>query len=279
MGVPEELRRGRRIPLGDPIFHVDAFTERPFAGNPAAVCLLSSPREDAWRQGIAAEMNLAETAFLERAGSDWTLRWFTPTVEVDLCGHATLASAHVLWEQGMAKPGTTIAFHTRSGLLSAAARGGMIELDFPAEPATAGPAPAELLAALSVTEARSTGRNRLDYLIEVDNEATVRSLVPDFRAIAAACGSGRGVIVTAKSASPEHDFVSRYFAPAAGIDEDPVTGSTHCCLGPFWGDKLGKTELSGFQASSRGGTVRVRLAGERVFLGGHAVTVARGELA
>jgi PhzF family phenazine biosynthesis protein len=224
-------------------------------------------------------MNLAETAFLERAGSDWNLRWFTPTVEVDLCGHATLASAHVLWEENLADPDSAIAFHSRSGLLRASRSGGMIELDFPAEPATAGPAPAELLAALSIKEARSTGRNRLDYLIEVEDEATVRALVPDFRAIAAACGSGRGVIVTAASESPEHDFVSRYFAPAAGIDEDPVTGSTHCCLGPFWGEKLEKRELSGYQASARGGTVRMRLAGGRVFLGGHAVTVARGELA
>jgi PhzF family phenazine biosynthesis protein len=264
--------------LGDPIFHVDAFTERPFAGNPAAVCLLSAPRGDAWRQGIAAEMNLAETAFLERAGSDWNLRWFTPTVEVDLCGHATLASAHVLWEENLADPDSAIAFHSRSGLLSASRSGGLIELDFPAEPATAGPAPAELLAALSIKEARSTGRNRLDYLIEVEDEAIVRALVPDFRAIAAACGSGRGVIVTAASAVPEHDFVSRYFAPAAGIDEDPVTGSTHCCLGPFWGEKLGKRELSGYQASARGGTVRVRLAGDRVFLGGRAITVSRGKL-
>ncbi|MFY9551707.1 MAG: PhzF family phenazine biosynthesis protein [Thermoanaerobaculia bacterium] len=265
--------------MGDPIFHVDAFTERPFAGNPAAVCILSGPRDDAWMQGIAREMNLAETAFLQRTGEGWNLRWFTPTVEVDLCGHATLASAHILWEQGRAAPGSAIAFDTRSGRLTAAPRGGMIELDFPAEPATAGPAPAELLAALPVAKALSTGRNRLDYLIEVEDEATVRALAPDFRAIAAACGSGRGVIVTAASAQPEHDFVSRYFAPAAGIDEDPVTGSTHCCLGPFWGERLGKTELSGYQASARGGTVRVRLGGDRVFLGGRAVTVARGELA
>ena len=223
-------------------------------------------------------MNLAETAFLERAGSDWNLRWFTPTVEVDLCGHATLASAHVLWEEGLAPHGEPIAFHTKSGRLSAEKRRGMIELDFPAEPATPGPAPAELLAALSIPKALSTGRNRLDYLIEVEDEATVRAIQPDFKAIAAACGAGRGVIVTAMSASPGHDFVSRYFAPAAGIDEDPVTGSTHCALGPFWGEKLRKNELSGFQASARGGTVRVRLTGNRVLLGGHAVTVSKGEL-
>jgi PhzF family phenazine biosynthesis protein len=264
--------------VGDPIFHVDAFTQRPFAGNPAAVCLLSGRRDEAWMQGVAREMNLAETAFLERTGRSWNLRWFTPTVEVDLCGHATLASAHILWEEGRAPRGGTLAFDTKSGRLTAASRAGMIELDFPSEPATPGPAPAELLAALPVTKALSTGRNRFDYLIEVEDEATVRSLEPDFRAIAAACGSGRGVIVTAASARPEHDFVSRYFLPAAGIDEDPVTGSTHCCLGPFWGGRLKKTELSGYQASARGGTVRVRLAGDRVFLGGHAVTVARGEL-
>jgi predicted PhzF superfamily epimerase YddE/YHI9 len=179
--------------LGDPLFHVDAFTEQPFAGNPAGVCILSRPRDDAWMQAIASEMNLAETAFLERAPEAWSLRWFTPTVEVDLCGHATLASAHVLWEEGRVARGQPIGFDTRSGRLTAAPRAGLIELDFPAEPATAGPAPVEILEALPVSKALSTGRNRLDYLIEVEDEATVRRLAPDFKRLAAACGANRGV--------------------------------------------------------------------------------------
>ncbi len=264
--------------MGAPIFHVDAFSARPFAGNPAAVCVLSEERDDAWLQNVAREMNLSETAYLRRTQAGWQLRWFTPRVEVDLCGHATLASAHVLWEAGYEEPGTTIFFQTRSGQLAASQRGGRIELDFPAEPASFCPAPPDLLAALGVATARFTGRNRLDYLVEVDGEHAVRSLAPDFRRLAAACGGARGVILTAASDRPEHDFVSRYFAPGAGIDEDPVTGSAHCCLGPFWAARLGKKELSGYQASARGGTVAVRVAEPRVYLGGRAVTVARGEL-
>ena len=263
-----------------PLFHVDAFTDRLFAGNPAAVCVLSHEREDAWLHSVAGEMNLSETAFLRRTESGWQLRWFTPKVEVDLCGHATLASAHVLWEAGYAQPGTTLLFQTASGQLAASQqeRGQAIELDFPAEPAFPAPAPPELLAALGVTTAQSAGRNRLDYLIELEGEGAVRALTPDFKRLAGACGPARGVIVTGLSEHPEHDFVSRYFAPGAGIDEDPVTGSAHCCLGPFWAQRLGKKKLSGYQASARGGTVAVRVADRRVFLGGRAITVARGEL-
>jgi PhzF family phenazine biosynthesis protein len=264
--------------MNEPIFHVDSFTDQPFAGNPAAVCLLSGPQTDAWLQNVARDMNLAETAFLTPAPTHWELRWFTPTVEVDLCGHATLASAHILWETGRARPDATLVFQTRSGRLSAERHNGSIELDFPAERATSLPPEAEMLAALGVSSPGFFGRNRLDYLIEVENERTVRSIAPDFRRLKAACGGGRGVIVTAASDSPEWDFISRFFAPSAGIDEDPVTGSAHCCLGPYWGAKLGKTSLSAFQASARGGEVRVRLAGERVFLGGHAVTIASGQL-
>lgn len=266
--------------MGAPIFHVDAFTDRPFAGNPAAVCVLSEERDDAWLQKVAGEMNLAETAYLWRKEPGWRLRWFTPTVEVDLCGHATLASAHVLWEAGYAEPDTNLRFETRSGQLAASRRNkpGVIELDFPAEPASASAPPPDLLASLGLEAARFTGRNRLDYFVEVAGEGAVRGLAPDFKRLAAACGAGRGVIVTARSDRPEHDFVSRFFAPAAGIDEDPVTGSAHCCLGPFWAERLGKKELRGYQASARGGTVAVRVAGPRVYLGGRAVTIARGEL-
>jgi len=261
-----------------PLFHIDAFTDRPFAGNPAAVCLLSEDREAAWMQNVAREMNLSETAFLRRREGHWELRWFTPTVEVDLCGHATLASAHALWETGQAEPRETLVFQTRSGRLAAAQRDGSIELDFPAEPASPAKAPPELLAALGISAASFIGRNRFDYLVEVKDESAVRGLAPDFGRLRAAGDGTRGVIVTARSEASEQDFVSRYFAPAVGIDEDPVTGSAHCCLGPFWADRLGKKELTGYQASARGGTVRVRVEGQRVFLGGYAVTISRGEL-
>jgi PhzF family phenazine biosynthesis protein len=262
-----------------PLFHVDAFTDRPFAGNPAGVCLLSEDGEDAWMQNVAREMNLSETAFLRRREAHWDLRWFTPTVEMDLCGHATLASAHVLWEAGHAKPGELLVFQTRSGRLAAAQRDGAIELDFPAEPAAPATEPPDLRAALGITGGRFVGRNRFDYLIEVEDERALRALAPDFRRLAAAGDGARGAIVTARSSQPGWDFVSRFFAPAAGVDEDPVTGSAHCCLGPFWADRLGKKALTGYQASARGGTVRVRVEGSRVFLGGTAVTISRGELA
>jgi PhzF family phenazine biosynthesis protein len=263
--------------VGLSLFRVDAFTDRPFAGNPAAVCLLDGERDDAWLQSVASEMNLSETAFLRGGGTDWRLRWFTPTVEVDLCGHATLASAHALWEAGLADPAAPLLFRTRSGALAASRRGEEIELDFPAEPASPIEPPSGLLDALGV-KTLSVGRNRLDYLVEVESEEQLRGARPRFAALASAGGPARGVIVTAPSADPRFDFVSRYFAPAAGIDEDPVTGSAHCCLAPFWGERLGRSELVGFQASARGGIVRVRLGRGRVLLGGRAVTVLRGEL-
>jgi PhzF family phenazine biosynthesis protein len=265
--------------MAPPIFQVDAFTDRAFAGNPAGVCLLEagSPRagDEAWMQAVAREMNLPETAFLAPAADGFGLRWFTPTVEVDLCGHATLAGAHILFEQGLLAAGDTARFHTRSGLLSARQREGWIELDFPAEPAEPVEAPKELLAALAV-QPRFVGRNRFDFLVEVESEQLVRGLAPDLGRLSVL--RERGVMVTSRSGSPEYDFVSRFFAPGAGIDEDPVTGSAHCCLGPYWGARLGKGELTGYQASARGGVVRVRLAGERVLLYGQAVTVIRGEL-
>ena len=253
---------------------VDAFTDRPFAGNPAAVCVLPAARDAAWMQQVGAEMNLAETAFLVRRRDGFDLRWFTPTVEVDLCGHATLASAHVLWEEGQLKPAEAATFHTRSGVLTARRRADLIWLDFPATPERPA-SESELQRALGVA-VRYLGRTAFDYLAELDSAAVVRSLSPDLAALARL--SGRGVIVTARSDDSEHDFVSRFFAPAAGVPEDPVTGSAHCGLGPFWAARLGKNELVGYQASSRGGTVRVRVDGDRVHLGGHAVTVLRGEL-
>jgi len=261
--------------MGLGITQVDAFTDRPFAGNPAAVCVLPAPRDAAWMQDVAREMNLAETAFLEPRADGFGLRWFTPTVEVDLCGHATLAAAHVLWEESHLPPGVQARFHTRSGLLSADRRGAWIELNFPATPAEPAPPPPGLAQALGAPAAH-VGRTRFDYLVEVDAEATLRGLRPDHAALAAL--PVRGVIVTSRAAAGGFDFVSRFFAPAAGIPEDPVTGSSHCALGPYWGARLGKTEMLAYQASARGGVVRVRLAGERVRLGGQAVTVLRGQL-
>ncbi len=258
-----------------PLIQVDAFTDRPFRGNPAAVCILPQPRPAEWMQDLAREMNLSETAFLLREEDAYGLRWFTPRVEVDLCGHATLASAHVLWEEGQLDPGATARFHTRSGPLTAWRAGSWIEMDFPADPPAAAEAPAGLEEALG---ARPVGvaRGRFDLLVEIGSEGELRRLSPDFRRLVQV--EARGVIVTAPSATREADFVSRFFAPRAGVDEDPVTGSAHCCLAPFWGARLKKTELVGYQASARGGVVRVRLAGDRVILGGRAVTVMRGLL-
>jgi PhzF family phenazine biosynthesis protein len=262
-----------------PIYTVDAFTARAFAGNPAAVCLLgASPVDDAWMQAVAREMNLSETAFVrKRDDGDFDLRWFTPAVEVDLCGHATLASAHVLWEAGRLPSDRAARFHTRSGLLTAVRVGddGAIAMDFPAKPATKADAPSGFVEALGVRPI-FVGSNRMDYLVEVEDEAAVRAVRPDLRALKAV--AARGIIVTARSRSPEFDFVSRFFAPASGVDEDPVTGSAHCCLGPFWGERLGKNKLVGYQASARGGVVGVEVRGARVVLSGSAVTVARGEI-
>jgi len=257
------------------IIQVDAFTHQPFAGNPAAVCLLAQPAEERWMQLVAREMNLSETAFLTRRDDGFDLRWFTPRVEVELCGHATLASAHVLWEEGHLQPEEPARFHTRSGVLTAERRDGWIELDFPSQPPEAVTLPAQLAPALGA-ELQWVGRNREDYLLEVDSEATVRALQPDFTQLEKL--SGRGFIVTSRAASPEFDFVSRFFAPTVGVPEDPVTGSAHCCLGPFWAERLGKSDLTGFQASERGGVVRVRPRGDRVLILGQAVTVLRAEM-
>jgi PhzF family phenazine biosynthesis protein len=262
------------------LLQIDAFTSQPFRGNPAAVCLLDREREASWMQDVAAEMNLSETAFLLPAPDGYSLRWFTPTVEVALCGHATLASAHALWEEGLLASDAQARFHTKSGLLTAERRGDLIELDFPATREERADAPDGLLEALGVTSPVYVGRNKFDFLVEVASEDAIRALNPDHARLRTI--PVRGVIVTSRASSQAQasgfDFVSRFFAPGSGVDEDPVTGSAHCCLTPYWSARLGKTEMHAYQASRRGGTVRVRLDGERVKLGGHAVTVFRGEL-
>lgn len=256
-------------------FLVDAFADRPFGGNPAVVCPLPEWREDQWLQLVAREMNQSETAFVVKNEKGFVLRWFTPKVEVDLCGHATLASAFVLWHAKLAVAGEPIRFSTRSGILTASSRGGEIELDFPIKPEHAEPAPAGLAEALGIDPVY-VGRNQFDYLVEAASAEAVRRLAPDFSRLAAV--ECRGTIVTARSDDPRFDFISRFFAPQVGINEDPVTGSAHCCLADFWGRRLGKTTMVGHQASARGGTVRTTLQGNRVLLGGRAILVGRGEL-
>jgi PhzF family phenazine biosynthesis protein len=258
------------------IFQVDAFTKQPFKGNPAAVCILQGPCDEGWMQDVAREMNLSETAFLLREGDGFRLRWFTPSVEVDLCGHATLASAHILWETGTLQAAEQARFYTRSGLLTAERQSdGWIELDFPAKQEEPAIAPPELLSALGVTPCY-VGKNVFDYLVEVETEEMVRAMKPDMTLLAQV--AVRGVIVTSRASTGAYDFVSRFFAPQVGVNEDPVTGSAHCCLTPYWSRRLGKEEMLAYQASSRGGTLRVRLNGDRVKIGGQAVTVMRGEL-
>jgi PhzF family phenazine biosynthesis protein len=258
-----------------PYFIVDAFTNRAFSGNPAAVVPLESWPDDTWLQNVAMEMNLAETAYFVPEEKGFDLRWFTPEVEVDLCGHATLASAKVLAHVGQLADDSEVVFSTRSGELRALRRGDQIQLDFPLTPQAVTEPPPGLIESLNV-RAVYVGKSRFDYLVEVPSETELRSLDPDFRKLSSvAC---RGVIVTSRSDKPQFDFVSRFFAPAVGIDEDPVTGSAHCCLAEYWATRLGKPTMLGYQASRRGGTVHVELRGSRVMLGGEAVIVARGEL-
>ena len=257
------------------IFQVDAFTDKPFAGNPAAVCILPEPADERWMQQVANEMNLSETAFLVEQDDGYQLRWFTPQVEVELCGHATLASAHILWEQGALAPDSPARFHTRSGLLSAVRKEGWIEMDFPAEIETQAEFPEDSIKAFGVP-ARYVGKNRFDFILEFESAETIRKMTPDFSLLSQV--SSRGFIATSASDSDQYDFISRFFAPAAGINEDPVTGSAHCCLGPYWAEKLGKNELTGYQASKRGGVVKVRVGDERVYLSGQAITVMRATL-
>jgi PhzF family phenazine biosynthesis protein len=261
--------------MGIKIFQVDAFTGEPFKGNPAAVCILEEPATEPWMQNMALEMNLSETAFIVPMADAFDLRWFTPSTEVDLCGHATLASAHVLWQETVLKKDQPVRFNTRSGLLTATRRSEWIELNFPANTVESIPPPEGLTDALGV-HGKFTGWDGTDYLVEVEDEELIARLQPDLKALK--LFPMRGVIVTSRSDSSKYDFVSRFFAPGAGIDEDPVTGSAHCSLAPFWAPKLHKKEMLGYQASSRGGVVKVALKEDRVLLGGQAVTIFKGEL-
>lgn len=256
-------------------WQVDAFTARPFGGNPAAVCWLEESADATWMQRVAAEMNLAETAFVRRLASGFELRWFTPTIEVDLCGHATLASAHAIWTAGIIAEGEPIPFHTRSGVLTCARNGEWIELDFPATPAAAIDEPAGLATALGA-KPMAVLQSKFDYVAVFTSAAEVRALRPDFRKLGEF--PVRGVIATALSDDPRYEFISRFFGPASGIDEDPATGSAYCSLLPYWSAKLNKTEMTAFQASARGGVIRLRLNSDRVILGGQAVTIWEGAL-
>jgi len=261
-----------------PISVIDAFAEAPFQGNPAAVCRLPAGASVAapWLQAVAAEMNLSETAFVSpRRDGAWDLRWFTPQVEVDLCGHATLATAHALWETPGLAPAETLLFHTRSGRLTCRRRPDGIAMDFPARRPAGITPPAGLFTALGTTPPQTlwVGRDVEDFLVELTDETAVRALRPDFASLNKV--ETRGVIVTARAVN--YDFVSRFFAPRVGIPEDPVTGSAHCALATYWAERLGRDSLRGWQASARGGAVRVESRGDRVTLIGHAITVWRGE--
>ena len=260
-----------------PIFQVDAFTEEPFKGNPAGVCLLPGPAEAGWMQSVAAEMNLAETAFPVPEGDGFRLRWFTPKIEVKLCGHATLATAHILWEQGLLAPDREARFQTLSGLLTARREGPLIELDFPARPPRPEP-PAwadAVVGALGIKPVY-VGMSAEDILFEAADEGAVRCVEPDFATLRAL--PARGVIVTSRTADKRFDFISRFFAPSVGVDEDPVTGSSHTVLVPYWAGRLGKRTFTAYQASARGGILHLGLDGDRVKIAGTAVTVLRGEL-
>jgi PhzF family phenazine biosynthesis protein len=257
------------------LFYVDAFTDQPFHGNPAAICILEKSLDEKRMQQIASEINLSETAFILAKNDGYSLRWFTPTVEVDLCGHATLASAHILWEQKHLSESESAVFHTKSGVLTCKKISEFITMDFPIELALTCPAPEGLKEALKA-DFLYVGKNRMDYLIEVKSEEIIRNLEPDLMKLSKIpC---RGFIVTARSSSPKYDFVSRVFGPAVGIPEDPVTGSAHCCLGPYWKEKLGKNPLNAYQVSKRGGEIRADVQGNRVLLQGKAVTVMKAEI-
>ncbi|MDD5303793.1 MAG: PhzF family phenazine biosynthesis protein [Elusimicrobia bacterium] len=262
--------------MGLPVCAVDAFADKPFTGNPAAVVFLDGPRDDAWRQSVAAEFNLSETAFVEPSQNGFRLRWFTPTVEVSLCGHATLAAAHALWETGRLDAAAPARFETKSGILTARRDGDWIVLDLPSLPVTPAKPPPGLLAALADTPLAFL-ENDGAYLLEMDSEETVRRAAPNLAIWSAL--TKKGLILTAGARRATCDFVSRCFFPSDGIPEDPVTGSAHCSLGPYWSQRLNKPVLTAFQASKRGGFLLVRPKGARVEIGGRAVTAWTGGLA
>ncbi|MCI0448594.1 MAG: PhzF family phenazine biosynthesis protein [Chlorobi bacterium] len=259
-----------------PICTVDAFTDMPFSGNPAAVCILQEVIEESLMQKIAFEMNLSETAFVLKQDDGYSLRWFTPAAEVDLCGHATLASAHIMWQKGICKTDSSINIHTKSGLLTAEYYNGEIGLNFPAIDQKQIDYPPELIDAIGGAKPKYVGMTKWNYLIELEDENAVRSVVPRYDIMLAL--PGWGTIITAKASMDGYDFVSRFFAPEKGVPEDPVTGIAHCALGPYWQKKLGKDKFKALQASQRGGTVGVSVVGERVLLTGHAVSVLEGEI-
>jgi PhzF family phenazine biosynthesis protein len=275
-GMAAAMTDSRSVALHAPgagqIWYIDAFAGRSFAGNPAAVCLLNEEADERWMQSLARETNLPATVFARPDGDAFSLRWFSPATELAFCGHGTLAAAHALWESGNLDRSRAATFQTPAGRLGATWRDGWVELDLPAERAHPVAPPADLLHAVGVSP-RACARNRFDYLLELESEAAVRAVTPNLALLRAV--ATRGVIVTAPSATPGYDFVSRFFAPSAGIDEDSVTGSAHCCLGPYWAGRLGRDDLTGYQASARGGIVRVHVRGERVALVGQAVMVAR----
>jgi PhzF family phenazine biosynthesis protein len=264
--------------MTSPFFQVDAFSSAAFRGNPAAVCVLAAAAEPAWMAEVAKETNMPATAFVHAEANTFGLRWFTPTSELELCGHGTLSAAHVLFECGRAKAGDPIRFESRGGPLTASARDGWIELDFPSAPEQPIDPPPGLIAALGIDAraVRYVGKGRLDVLVEVADEATVRGLRPDLDTLREV--KTRGVIVTSRSDGADCDFVSRFFAPSVGIGEDSVTGSAHCCLTPYWARRLNRTSFVAHQLSARGGVLRLQLDGDRVRIGGQAVTVVRGEL-
>jgi PhzF family phenazine biosynthesis protein len=258
-----------------PLYQVDAFTGVPFKGNPAGVCLLPGPQSAEWMRNVAAEMNLSETAFLVKRPEGFDLRWFTPTVEIELCGHATLASAHILYEKGIALAGDTLQFHTLSGILRATQSNGWTQLDFPVRTFTRCNESEAVTAALKAVpeECYQSGENMMCVF---EDESLVRQLHPDFAALAhVPC---HGIIVTAPAQSMKYDFVSRFFAPAIGINEDPVTGSSHCTLAPYWQARLHKDYLKAYQASARGGELGVHVSGARVYISGQAITVFEARL-
>jgi PhzF family phenazine biosynthesis protein len=261
------------------LYQIDAFTDQPFHGNPACVCILDQPQDDAWMQSLSAEMNLSETAFVLKQSNGFGLRWFTPTKEVSLCGHATLASAHILWEDGCVPPAEKIEFHTLSGLLTIRKDGPWIEMDFPARLVSPADPNSELNQALGITPTHTSKRTvekGAAYLLEVETEEIVRTMMPDFARLLAT--DARTVIVTSRSGDAAYDFVSRFFGPAIGINEDPVTGSAHCYLAPYWSARLNKHSLLGLQVSKRAGVVGCEWKGERILLRGQAVTIFKGEL-
>jgi len=259
-----------------PIYQVDAFTIKPFTGNPAAVCLLEHEKDEKWMLAVAAEMNLSETAFLVSHKDGFNLRWFTPTTEIDLCGHATLASAHILYEFGFYEEDEKIEFYTKSGTLVARYHDGFVELDIPLhDPGEVSPLPI-LDEALGASPVKTSVYNESFVLAEFENEDTIRSLRPNFKLLDQL--PYIDICVTARANPGKYDFVSRFFSPKQGINEDPVTGMAHCVLGPYWAKTLGKTQFLAFQASPRTGEIRVRLGNQRVFVGGKAITVLRGDL-